>query len=95
MAEITVVRSATPSALPTCRAVLNSVDALPVAAWLIVANAAAWDGAKTWATQTPRPNISTRTIYRLVEKPIKVNEPMIAAMPSKPATSRRRGPIVG
>ena len=52
-AEITVVRIATPAALPSCRAVLKTVDARPVAAGLIVANAAACDGTKTCAIDRP------------------------------------------
>ena len=91
-AEITVVRIATPAALPTWRAVLNTVDARPVAAGLIVANAAACDGTKTCAIASPTPNITARTIHRLVSKPTSVSAPITAARRPGQSVITPRGP---
>jgi hypothetical protein len=44
---MTVVNTATPIAPPSWRTALNMVEARPVAAEEIVANAAAWLGTKT------------------------------------------------
>jgi hypothetical protein len=47
MSTITVVSTATPTAPPSWRTVLNIVEARPVAAGVMVANEAAWTGTNT------------------------------------------------
>ena len=57
---------ATPSADAICRWVLNSEDARPVSAGLIVANASACNGMNSNGRHSPRPNMMSRTHHRFV-----------------------------
>ncbi len=90
-----VVSTATPTAPPSCRIALNIVVARPVAAGVIVANAAAWTGTNTCAMDSPRVTISSRAHHRLVCCPISASRAMEAAVPASPMLMSRRGPSRG
>src|SRR3954451_8160422 len=65
IAEITVLRMATPAAPPSCRPALNMVDARPVVAGVPVADAAACGGTDTLATDRRVESMRARISQRL------------------------------
>lgn len=92
---MTVVSVAIPTALPSWREALNRVEARPVAAEVMVAKAAACEGANTCAIATPSSSIIARIHHRLVEKPTSVIRLMLVATPARPPMTSRRGPSLG
>src|SRR5213079_1960904 len=67
----TVVKTATPTDAATCRLVLNSDDARPVSADLIVENVAVCDATNAKLIAAPRRNMSPRIHHRLVSRLIR------------------------
>ena len=98
---MTVVSVAIPTALPSWREALNRVEARPVAAEVMVAKAAACEGANTCAIATPSSSIIARIHHRLVEKPTSVIRLMLVATPASdrplrwPALDWYAGPFTG
>ncbi len=80
---------------PSCRTALNIVDARPVSADGIVANATAWAGTNTCAMKKPSVNISARANHRLEVADSAASSPIEAATPSRPSVIWRRGPRAG
>jgi hypothetical protein len=92
---MTVDRTATPMAPPSCRLALNTVDARPVAAGEMVAKAAACMLNITCGMAYPRPNINNRIHHRLVWAPLSDMRAVNTAMDTSPPAMTRRGPKRG
>lgn len=90
-----MVKIATPTAVPSCRPVLNTVEAAPVSAGAMVANAQACNGTRACAQHRPCSNISARIHHKLVPGPTVVISAVATATPSAPPVIIRRGPTRG
>src|ERR1700678_1727099 len=91
----TVLNTATPMAPPSWRWELNRVDALPVDAEEMVANAAACMLTITNGIEKPSANISRRIHHRLVWAPDRDMSAVKQAMPLRPPAINREGPNLG